>query len=68
MLPLDYLLCCWLAGRDCSRGQVNHYRVLVRCKEYRAKVELLCGEAATSHVGVPTLVMLVIARNLFGQL
>ena len=33
VLPLDYLLCCWLAGRVCRRGQDNHFRLLVRCKE-----------------------------------
>ena len=54
VLPLDYLLCCWLAGRACRHGQVNHYQLLVRCQEQRAEVELLCGEAATGCVGVPT--------------
>ena len=54
MLPVDYLLCCWLGGRACRHGQVNDYQLLVRCKEQRVEVELLCGEAATNHVGVPT--------------
>ena len=39
--PLDYLLCSWLAGGACRRGQENHYRLLVRCKEQRAEVELV---------------------------
>ena len=57
VLLLDYLFCCWLASRACRRGQVNHYRLLVRCKEHRAEVDLLCGEAATGHMGIPTNVM-----------
>ena len=54
VLLLDYLFCCWLAGRAYRHSQVNHYRLLVRCKEQRAEVELVCGEVATGHVGVPT--------------
>ena len=34
LLPLDYLLCDWLAGRACSGGRANNYRLvglLVTC-------------------------------------
>ena len=49
-----HLLCCLLARKTCKRGQLNDYRLLVRCEELRAVVTHLCGEVATGHVGVPS--------------
>jgi len=39
VLPLDYLLCDWLAGRACRGGRANDYRL----------VGWLCVERAVSE-------------------